>query len=234
MSQDHSNKKTLTFPFVSSIYYEKKNLELSRLCDKYGSDKGSNDLTKPKPYKWHPHTYTDFYSTLFGHCRENFKRIFECGIGTNDPKLVSSTIENRVPGASLRVWRDYFFNATIFGADIDKNILFNEEKIQTYYVDQTKSKSIKKMWDQIGLKDFDLIIDDGLHTLSAGITLFKYSIDNLKKNGLYIIEDVGWRYMGELVKYFNKQRDIYNYELVILKSEKMNNDNNLMVIRRIQ
>ena len=90
------------------------------------------------------------------------------------------------------------------------------------------------MWDQIGLKDFDLIIDDGLHTLSAGITLFKNSIDNLKKNGLYIIEDVGWPYMGELVKYFNKKRDIYNYELVILKSKKMNNDNNLMVIRRIQ
>ena len=83
-------------------------------------------------------------------------------------------------------------------------------------------------------KLFDLIIDDGLHTLSAGITFFKNSIDNLKKNGLYIIEDVGWRYMDELVKYFNKQRDTYNYELVILKSEKMNNDNNLMVIRRIQ
>ena len=63
---------------------------------------------------------------------------------------------------------------------------------------------------------------------------YQKSIDNLKKNGLYIIEDVGWRYMDELVKYFNKQRDTYNYELVILKSEKMNNDNNLMVIRRTQ
>ena len=28
------------------------------------------------------------------------------------------------PGASLRVWRDYFNNAQVIGADIDKRILF--------------------------------------------------------------------------------------------------------------
>ena len=28
------------------------------------------------------------------------------------------------PGASLRVWKDYFPNANIIGVDIDENILF--------------------------------------------------------------------------------------------------------------
>ena len=40
------------------------------------------------------------------------------------------------PGASLRAWRDYFVKADIYGADIDKKILFNENKIKNFYVDQ--------------------------------------------------------------------------------------------------
>ena len=39
--------------------------------------------------------------------------MFECGLGTNNPNLKSNMTENGIPGASLRVWRDYFFNAKI-------------------------------------------------------------------------------------------------------------------------
>ena len=39
----------------------------------------------------------------------------------------------------------YFLNATIYGADVDKKILKNEEKIKTYYVDQTDKNSINEM-----------------------------------------------------------------------------------------
>ena len=66
------------------------------------------------------------------------------------------------PGASLRMWKDYF-QYNIYGADIDRDILFNEERINTYYVDQLNTESIKSMWKDIGLNDFDIIIDDGLH-----------------------------------------------------------------------
>jgi len=53
---------------------------------------------------------------------------------------------NYKPGSSLRVWKDYFKNAEIYGADLDKTILFNnEDKIHTFYVDQLDSGSIKKM-----------------------------------------------------------------------------------------
>ena len=47
------------------------------------------------------------------------------------------------PGASLRVWRDYFPNAIIYGADIDKDILFAEERIKTFYIDQLDPVAIK-------------------------------------------------------------------------------------------
>ena len=54
--------------------------------------------------------------------------------------------ENGIPGVSLRVWIDYFFNAKIYGGDIDKEILFEEERSKTFYVDQLNSNSIKSMW----------------------------------------------------------------------------------------
>ena len=40
------------------------------------------------------------------------------------------------PGSSLRALRDYFPNANIFGADIDKNIVNDQNRIKTFYVDQ--------------------------------------------------------------------------------------------------
>ena len=66
------------------------------------------------------------------------------------------------PGASLRVWRDYFPGANIFGADIDQDILFSENRVETFYLDQTSKESIDAMWRAIKISDFDLIIDDGL------------------------------------------------------------------------
>ena len=37
----------------------------------------------------------------------------------------------------------------IYGADIDKDILFTEDRIKTFYVDQLSADSIKKMWEKI-------------------------------------------------------------------------------------
>ena len=82
------------------------------------------------------------------------------------------------PGASLRVWRDYFNNAQVIGADIDKRILFQEDRINTYEVNQLNPTSIKNMWSNIKYDNFDIIIDDGLHTLKAGLTFFKILLKN--------------------------------------------------------
>ena len=53
------------------------------------------------------------------------------------------------PGASLRVWKDYFINSRVYGADIDKSILFEEDRIKKFYVNQLDSSSIKEMWSNI-------------------------------------------------------------------------------------
>ena len=94
------------------------------------------------------------------------------------------------PGASLRVWKEYFPNAKIFGADIDRDILFQEERIETYFIDQTNADSINEFWKKVDCDNFDIMIDDGLHTFNAGWTLFSHSINKLSTVGKYIIEDV--------------------------------------------
>jgi hypothetical protein len=216
--------------FSYTVYYEQdKANDLAELCDKYGSDKGSTK-TSGHPYRWAPHTYADFIHARFGHCRNSIRRVFECGLGTNDPSLPSSMGVEGKPGASLRVWRDYFPEAQIFGADIDKAILFEEERIKTFHVDQTIKASIEEMWREIGLSDFDLMIDDGLHTYDAGISLFGSSVSKLGLSGHYIVEDVSPHDMLRYKSYFS--RTSFRVEYVSLYRPKLPlGDNQLLVIR---
>ena len=205
---------------------------LSELCELYGSDKGFVNIEKKTPYDWDPHAYSIIYNNLFSHCRENIKLVFECGIGTNNLNFESNMTLNGKPGASLKVWKDYFVNAQIFGADIDRNILFKEDRIETYHVNQLDQESIIKMWNNIKKKDFDLIIDDGLHNYKAALTLFLNSYEKLKKGGIYIIEDLDFEYLDQL----KKALEIYNPEVLIINDNysknKLITNNNLIIIRK--
>jgi hypothetical protein len=206
------------------------NLELASLCDLYGSDKGELRLSE-HPYPGPSHSYVEYYSQIFSHCRNRVTKVFECGIGTNNPFLASSMGKEGQPGASLRVWRDYFPNSVVIGADIDTDILFEENRIKTFYVDQKNPSSIEALWRVIGISDFDIMIDDGLHTFEAGTTLWLNSIERLAPDGVYIIEDVG---TSDLVRYRNFFRN-YNFIVdfvCLIRPDKNLADNNLVVIRK--
>ena len=214
-----------------NISYSYRTNILSELCEKYGSDKGFiNFDIYNKPYKWHPHTYSTYYHSIFNLSRESIKNVFECGLGTNNPNVKSNMTKNGIPGASLRVWRDYFCNAHIFGGDIDKKILFEEEKIKTFYVDQLNTNSIKSMWETIKVENFDIIIDDGLHESEANYNFFKNSFHKLKKNGIFVIEDVS----NNSLLYLQNKLKKYNYDIVVgfTKFKKVYQDNNLIIIRK--
>lgn len=227
-SQFYINKIEYKFNF----FYEKKLSALSLLCDQYQCDKGYFNLSKRVFFRnLHPHTYADFYSLLFDHCRNDIKKVFECGIGTNNPNLPSSMGVQYKPGASLRVWKDYFLKANIYGADIDKNILFEEERIKTFEVDQLNKYSVQRMWNNIKEDNFDLIIDDGLHTYDAGVILFNNSYSMLRDGGLYVIEDVHPSYLYKLSNFFTKN---YDTQIITLKSnsKKLLQDNNIILIKK--
>ncbi len=198
---------------------------LSLLCDKYGSDKGSADVSAGS-YHWPSHTYADYYSVLFAHARDSVCNVFECGIGN------SKMGDQYRPGASLRVWRDYFPHAEIVGADIIEENLFNDDRINTYYVDQTDPGSVRKLWDSVDVESFDLIIDDGLHTYEAGICFFENSIQKLSQDGIYVIEDVMPENLLKFGDYFADK--MYKVELVnLVTPTALKVDNNLVVIRKL-
>ncbi|MFQ6537965.1 MULTISPECIES: hypothetical protein [Aphanothece] len=171
--------------------------QVAELCDMHGSDKGSR-MASGHSYQWPPHRYCEFYARMFDHCRFSIGRVFECGIGSSNAAISSSMGPNARAGASLRVWRDYFPNAQIYGADIDQTVLFQEDRIKTYFVDQMSIDLIEKMWLDIGVADFDLIIDDGLHTVAAAETLFNNSFSKLRQGGVYVVEDMLWEYAVSL------------------------------------
>ena len=199
--------------FFNISFYNYNNNSLTKLCEFYKSDKGSTSHNKKSIWGWTAHTYSNYYYSLFNHFKDNVKLLFECGISS---------------GASLRVWRDYFKNAQIYGADIDKDILFQEDRIKTYYVDQLNTPSIETMWEKIGIHNFDIIIDDGLHTTDANINLFINSFNKLKKNGIYIIEDVHILELNNTMEKLKK----FNPELIVLQNKNVKyQDNNLVIIR---
>jgi hypothetical protein len=164
-------------------------IELAQLCDKYGSDKGSLKKLNHS-YPWKPHSYTEFYEFMFSHRRFEIDTIFECGVGTSDLSFPANMGAFGKAGASLRVWQEYFPKALIYGGDIDSSVLFSEGRIKTYYLDQTTPTSIVSFFQQATQDEFDLMIDDGLHTFEAGWTLFNHSNQLLKQGGVYVIEDV--------------------------------------------
>lgn len=137
--------------------------------------------------------------------------ILEIGIGTNNEEIISNMSRYGTPGASLRAFCDGLPNAKVFGADIDKNILFEEERIQTAWVDQMNPLSFLEMNKSFGNQKYDLIIDDGLHAVSANLNTLLFGLTVLKKGGWIVIEDIGthrvcWNTIFRLLSFndFNK------------------------------
>ena len=197
------------------------NPKLTELMNFYGSDKGG--------INYH-HNYSDFYSELFFNKRKDIKNFLEIGLGTNNINLPSNMGSNGVPLASLKAWRDFFENANIFGADIDKDILKNDDRIKTFYVDQTKPKEIRTMFENIGVSKFDIILEDGLHEYNANICFFENSIDYLSDDGFYIIEDIYFKDKIKFINYFKNYN--YNFSIVDIYHNKNIANNCLVIVRK--
>jgi hypothetical protein len=217
--------------FSITQYYKKNSANvLGSLCDLYGSDKGEGEASQ-HPYTWPSHSYTDYYWRIFANSRETVKKVLEIGIGTNNPNLASSMDVNGKPGASLRVWKDFFPNAMIYGADIDREILFKDERITTAYMNQLDSKSIIEFFELINQDEFDFICDDGLHTFEAGSILFTFAFGKLASNGVYVIEDVKIEDFSRYEQFFSKTN--LNVDFVTLHRPGLElNDNSLIVVKK--
>ena len=175
-------------------------LKLSQICSIYATDK--NCL----------HSYVDnVYEDLFEKYRYSAKRVLEVGVDN---------------GASLFMWREYFENAIIMGID-------NKECEQA--TNRDKIKFIKanaydiKVVDELP-NDFDIIIDDGPHTLESMVFVIKEYLNKTHENGLVIIEDIqDFNWINIL-----KRQIPENFEIEVRDLRKFRNryDDILIIIKR--
>jgi hypothetical protein len=162
---------------LSSAYDETRQSSiLDGLFKKYGSDKSTH------------HNYHKIYSHIFQDCL-TVDSIFEIGLGSRSEIIVSNMGPKGKPGASLRAFRDFFSNAHVMGADIDKEVLFEETRIQTFHLDQLSDDSFQSLLPNLP-PQIDLIIDDGLHSPDANIRSILHLAPLLSRSGCMVIEDV--------------------------------------------
>lgn len=164
---------------------------LKAVFDSYGCDKARN------------HDYHLVYGAVLK-ALGPIDSMLEIGLGTTNTDVVSNMGRSWVPGNSLRAFREYLPGTTVYGADVDKRILFAEDRIKTYFVDQTDAATIAALGENIP-GQLDLIIDDGLHAPNANLAVLAFSLDKLKNGGWVVIEDISeeaeviWKVVASLL-----------------------------------
>ena len=164
--------------FNTEFPVTKKSREIGELFDKNGSDKSS-------------HGYERIYSKFF-ETYQNVSSIqlLEIGIGTNSHGLISSMGRNGKPGASLITFAEFDSRINVTGADIDRRILFTANRIKCFFIDQTELNSYYTLVAQVGITQFDFIIDDGLHSTEANLNSLIFAQNHLAPGGYLIVEDI--------------------------------------------
>lgn len=142
--------------------------KLTFIADKYRTDKGSIGGA------WPAQNYTEVYEYFLLPIKNSARKICEIGV---------------YAGASLYMFRDYFPNAVIYGIDILDTSRLNSDKIKTFIADQSNRTQLKEFIKTHG-GEFDLILDDGGHSMNQQQISFGYLFKYLKSGGYYIIEDV--------------------------------------------
>jgi predicted O-methyltransferase YrrM len=147
--------------------------DLNKLGRKYLTDKVDINHT----YKGI--TYLDIYQRYMGTSRLQVKTFVEIGV---------------CGGHSLRMWKEYFPNATIYGIDIDPSCRQHaEERIEIIIGDQNDDNFLKSLAEKF--KDsIDILLDDGSHITKHQIKTYSYLYPCIKSGGLFIIEDLANSY----------------------------------------
>lgn len=172
--------------------------ELCKLGYKYGTDKCP---------QVNGAYYTPFYFELLKDKREIIRKVLELGVGR---------------GASLRMWRDFFPNAQIYGVDLSPTAIFQDERIKTYLLNTKDEAQMRRLIDEIG-SDIDLVIDDGTHREKSQLRAVRALMPVLKDDVIYIIEDA---YNPESIR---NELTEYNCQIGLTGPEKIAN---LVIVKR--
>ncbi len=145
------------------------------------------------------HDYADFFQENLEKLRNNKLDILEIGIAKGDGL------------ASLYY---YFPYSNFIGVDNNPyRIRYKSKRIRNIYVDISSKKILQNLTNHLNQK-FDLIIDDCSHRLIDQILCFSENFKNLKKDGIYIVEDLNF---PEIHQMYNPSNENVNLKTILKK-----------------
>jgi hypothetical protein len=175
-------------------------MTLTEIANRLGTDKGTKHFEH--------HSYTETYQEFFYPLKDKKVKMLEIGIA--DP---------RFPGASIQMWTEYFSNLEFIGFDINSNCKeYEKGNVKIFIGDQSVTEDLNQCVNKYG-GDYDIIIDDGLHTHFHHIKSFESLYPHLKENGLYIIEDLHAYDCSTTIQWFKEKGipfELYNNSKLLI------------------
>ena len=108
----------------------------------------------------------------------------------------------------------YFPNSNFIGVDNNPfRIRYKSNRIRNIYVDTSSKKILQNLSSHLNQK-FDIILDDCGHRLIDQILCFSENFKNLKKGGIYIVEDLNF---PELHTMYNPTNEDVNLKTILKK-----------------
>jgi len=125
------------------------------------------------------HSYLGLYQKLLISKKETAKNVLEIGINQ---------------GGSIKLWYDFFPNATIYGLDIIKikdmwSEIRNKTRIRLGRFDAYDENFVNNNFLNKDIR-FDFMLDDGPHTLESMKQFIKLYTPLMTYDGILIIEDI--------------------------------------------
>ena len=167
---------------------------LTELANLHGSDKGT---TGPSAF-WGAHNYTDVYEAYIERERQSALRVLEIGLGVVGERWEAHIVHGQnTGGASLKMWYDYFPNASVFGIDVNPCAYLDNDRIKTFVADQGNVRDLEAFTQATNGVDFDIIVDDGSHRPDHQQISLSFFFRRLKSGGLYFVEDLARNGQGD-------------------------------------
>ena len=168
------------------------------------------------------HSYLELYELLLRHKKSTATNVLEI-IGSSDV-------------GSIKLWHDYFPAATVhavypFKKDLnDMNDIKDNEKIKIY--NSVDPYELNYFFKNFSDYKFDMVLDDGDHSLNSMISFITLYTKVLKDDGILIIEDIqSWDHVEFLKKVVPDELKPYAFAFD-LRANKNRDDDIVFVINK--
>jgi hypothetical protein len=153
------------------------------------------------------HSYVELYDEILKNKKHTATDVCEIGV---------------LHGGSIKLWKDYFPRACVYGLDIKDNTNGWEGVIDPRIKILISQSAYSRRFinNVLANKKFDFILDDGPHTLESMKMAITGYLPLLKDDGIFMIEDVqDIRWIDDLIQTtpYEYRKYIWTYDRRFIK-----------------